>query len=158
MCLKYGAKRTRRICSPSFLAVKSMRKCLSLFGIEFMSGRSSEAPQLSGLHLDVAPIRRIRSPKLHNPLNAKTRNKQEPLERAKTGINGESSSIAEFLFARLIARALRKSPPDSWPCPSVPSPRRFGQGGVLAYNGIRNVSQHATRSGHLDRQVMTLMF
>ena len=139
-----------------FLDVESIVKCLKLFGFEYLSGRSAEAPNLSHISLDASDISSIRNIHLHNPNKVEFKHvvthkidESSDDRRARWNIGSLARS---FRIASLFCATARPQPLTH----RCPRQGNLGQGGVLAYNSTGNVQYMLSDRCHRTRRVTPL--
>ena len=141
-----------------FLDAESIVKCLNLFGFEYMTGRSVEAPTLSHLLLNASAISSIRNINLHNPNKVRVKhmvtNSVEIEESSNdVGVRRNIGSLARSFFISSLFCATARPQPLTHRCPRQGN---LGQGGVLAYNSTGNVHYMLSGRGHLARRMTSL--
>ena len=129
-----------------FLDAESMKKCLKLFGIEFLTGRSAGAPQLSSVSLDATPLLGIRRSVIHKSNRSSNNHNINSISHVRVenkggGLKFASSPNSHLAFWETQRQSYSSDGPQN-PCRSVPSARRFCHGGVLRYNARSNDSTY----------------
>ena len=119
-----------------FLDSESIVKCLELFGFEYMTGRSTEAPNLSSITIDASAISSIRNPNLHNPKPNIKHILESKIEAKGSSTRSSIGSLTRSFFISLLFRIAARPKPLTQRCPRQGN---LGQGGVPVYNSVDNV-------------------